>query len=194
MSSLIKLTSGNLNFENMYAKATTFEKFYREFFPSLCVFAFKYTQEDDVARDICQDAFLYVWKKKIVFEANDSAKSYLFKYVRNRSLNYLRNKHNQNEKLLKLAVTEEYFRDTLIETEAYEILYKAVVLLPKQGQRVIKLTLDGLKNHEIAEQMGISENTVKTIKKQAYKTLRVEIGENILACLFLFLNNDPEQV
>ncbi|MGD9557947.1 MAG: sigma-70 family RNA polymerase sigma factor [Mangrovibacterium sp.] len=170
----------------MCADAVIIEKLYKDFFPALCVFTFQYTRDIDVARDICQDAFLYIWKKKIFFSTTDAAKSYLFKYVRNRALNYLRDKKAQNEKLLELAFSDAYFRDILIETEAYDILYKAVVLLPKQGQRIINLTLDGLKNHEIAARLGISENTVKTLKRKAYKSLRIEMGGNALACLVLF--------
>lgn len=157
-----------------------FEQFYKDFFPSLCVFAAKYLQDEEISQDIVQDAFLYFWKKNIHFWSNTSAKSYLFKYVKNRSLNYIRDRHLENKEIIADKETDVYFRDMIIEAEAYQILYSAIVTLPKQGQRVIDLTLDGFKNREIAEQLGISVNTVKTIKRQAYQTLRGELKENVL--------------
>jgi len=158
-----------------------FEQFYEDFFPSLCVFANKYLQDEDTSRDIAQDAFLYFWKKNISFWSIASAKSYLFKYVKNRSLNYLRDRRLENTEIIADKETDVYFRDMIIEAEAYQILYSAMVTLPQQGQRVIDLTLDGFKNREIAEQLGISVNTVKTIKRQAYQTLRGELKENVFA-------------
>lgn len=162
-----------------------FEQFYKGFFPSLCVFACKYVQDEAVSQDIAQDAFLYCWKNKIDFYSVSSAKSYLFKYVKNRSLNYLRDRHTGHPEFMAGKEQEVYFRDLVIEAEAFQTLYNAVVALPHQGRRIIDLTLDGYKNREIAEQLGISVNTVKTLKKQAYSVLRFELKENVLALFTL---------
>lgn len=169
-----------------------FEQFYKYFFPSLCVFAGKYLQDEAIAQDIAQDAFLYLWKKKIDFRSVASAKCYLFKYVRNRSLNYLRDSHWKNMEPITEKESDVYFRDMVIESEAYQILYNALVTLPLQGQRVIDLAMDGFRNREIAEHLGISVNTVKTIKQQAYKILRGELKENVLAFFSILQKLKPE--
>ncbi|MNR25783.1 RNA polymerase sigma factor [compost metagenome] len=51
-------------------------------------------------------------------------------------------------------------------------LYKAIEVLPDRKKEIIKLSLKGLKNTEIAEELGIQLQTVKTLKSQSYKILR----------------------
>lgn len=80
---------------------------------------------------------------------------------------------------------QSFFADTLIEEEAYRILYNAVEALPVQTREVIQLALDGLKNSEIAEKMEISENSVHTLKKLAYKKLKTAL-KDYYYLLFVF--------
>jgi len=103
----------------------------------------------------------------------------LYKYVKNRSLNYLRDQKSKKKHDLINLVSEVFFRDNLIEEETYQIVYKALKNLPPQGQNVIELSLDGLKNHEIGKQLKITVNTVKTIKLRAFRSLRSELKCNI---------------
>jgi RNA polymerase sigma-70 factor (family 1) len=157
--------------------AADFRLFFDDFYPSLCFFANKILQDGDIACDIVQEAFIYFWKKKEYIRSIPAAKSYLFKYVKNRSLNYLRDDHNNHEIEPEKLEAELFYNDFLIEDEIYRIINDAIESLPPRGKQVIEYTLDGLKNHEIAERLKISTNTVKTIKSRAYKTLRTELKE-----------------
>jgi len=58
------------------------------------------------------------------------------------------------------------------KNEAYSLIYNAIQTLSPREKQVIELTLDGLKNPEIAKQLDVSVNTVKTLKSRAFKTLR----------------------
>ncbi|MFR1241668.1 MAG: LuxR C-terminal-related transcriptional regulator [Butyricimonas faecihominis] len=49
--------------------------------------------------------------------------------------------------------------------------------------------LDGKNNNEIAETLDISINTVKTLKKNAYKFLRESLGSRNLYILLFLLKN-----
>ncbi len=162
-----------------------FKLFFESFYPSLCLFANKYLKDRDVSLDIVQDAFIYLWNKKADFQSVNAAKSYLYQYVKNRSLNYLRDNEIRKRKELKDLESEVYFRDNMIEEETYQIVSDAIRTLPPQGQRVIELSLDGLKNQEIADQLGISINTVKTIKLRAFAALRNELKDNIFILFVL---------
>ena len=68
---------------------------------------------------------------------------------------------------LKAADNEYFFRDILIEEETYRIIMEAIDALPVQSGRVIKLSLEGKQNKEISENLGISVNTVKSLKYKA---------------------------
>lgn len=162
-----------------------FKLFFESFYSSLCLFANKYLKDKDISLDIVQDAFLYLWNKNADFQSLNAAKSYLYQYVKNRSLNYLRDKDLRQRLELQNLQSETFFRDSLIEEETFKIISDAIRTLPPQGHRVIELSLDGFKNQEIADQLNISINTVKTIKLRAFAALRTELKYNIFVFFML---------
>ncbi len=164
-------------------KEKTFKKLFESFYPSLCVFANKYTQDTDISADIVQDAFVYLWEIKKDISTIHSAKSYLFKTVKNKCLNYLRDQKTRDKIQNEHLEDETFFRDNLIETETYQIIQEALNVLSPQSRKIIELSLDGLKNNEIAELLNISINTVKTVRSRAFKVLRGKLNRDI----FLFL-------
>lgn len=174
---ILDIKMGNVN---------AFKQFFESFYPSLCLFANKYLKNSDESRDIVQDAFVSIWNIRKDVHSINSAKGYLFKYVRNRSLNYLRDQKQRKSLNFEQLNSEIFFRDNMIEEETYRIISEAVGHLPPQGQRVIELSLDGFKNQEIAEQLNVTINTVKTIKLRAFKSMREELKENVFV-LFVLL-------
>ncbi len=60
----------------------------------------------------------------------------------------------------------------VVEEEVYAIIYKAIDELAPQSRKVILLSLQELSNGEIAEKLGISVNSVRTLKQNAYKKLK----------------------
>ena len=68
--------------------------------------------------------------------------------------------------------SEEYFLDNVAEEEVYALVYKAIDELAPQSRKVILMSLQELSNGEIAEQLNISVNSVRTLKQNAYKKLK----------------------
>lgn len=79
---------------------------------------------------------------------------------------------------------EPDFKSLIIEEEAIRALYAAIDRLPAQTSRVIRMSLKGLKNQAIAEELGISVNSVKTLKYNALHTLRKELQGSAWLLLF----------
>lgn len=52
---------------------------------------------------------------------------------------------------------------------------------------MILLNLEGKTNPEVAEELGISVNTVKCLKKSAYETLRGALSQNYFVILMFLL-------
>ncbi len=162
-----------------------FKYLFENFYASLCIFAQKYVNDDEAVLDIVQDAFIYFWEKEKDITSINSAKSYLYKTVRNKSLNYLRNSNKEANAYMEYFESELYFRDNIIEEETYQIIYNEIGVLPPQSQRVIEMSLDGLKNNEIAESLGISVNTVKTLKLRAFKSLRIKLKDHLFTLFII---------
>ncbi len=166
-----------------------FNDFFEEQYPPLCIFANKYLQDKAVSADIVQEAFVYVWDKRDYITDAAAAKSYLYKYIKNHCLNFLRDSKRHQEILNEQKKSEEFFRDNLVEQEAYEIIYHAIKDLSSQNQKVIELTLDGFSNKEIAEKLHITVNTVKTVKQRAFKVLRKVLKPMLFAFFCIFCEN-----
>lgn len=156
-----------------------FGAFFRENFPFLVMFA-----------DIAQEAFIQLWRFKGEFVSPEKVKGFLYTTARNLALNHI--KHNQIvDEHLRLQEKDSvlFFRNQIIEEETYQLVHKAVEQLPKQSCKIIQLSLQGYSNQEIADQLNISINSVRTLKQSAYKKLRGILKEHFyLLPLMLKMN------
>lgn len=166
-----------------------FKQFFEEHYPSLCIFANHYLQNEAASADIVQEAFVCIWIKRECIQGAAAAKSYLYKYIKNHCLNFLRDSKRHHEILKEQLESFDFYRDILIEREAYEIIYHAIKDLSFQKQQVIELSLDGLSNKEIAERLSITINTVKTIKQRAFRTLRKVLTPSLFVLLCILDEN-----
>ena len=73
--------------------------------------------------------------------------------------------------LILLLVPELTYQETL------RLLSFAISQLPPQTREIIQLGLEGNNNTEIADLLHISVNTVKSMKKSAYRRLREILGK-----------------
>ncbi len=66
-------------------------------------------------------------------------------------------------------------------------MYDAVDKLPSQTRSIILLNLKGFNNTEV-ERLGVSVNTIKSLKKSAYVTLRTLLSKDLLMILFVLID------
>lgn len=162
-----------------------FKQFFEGFYPSVCLFARKYLKDADVAEDLSQEAFVEFWKRKENFTDLKAIKGYIYTVTRNKCLNYIKLRDIRANILKDEILTEDYFYEFVLEEETYRIVHQAVNSLAPQSRKIVWLSMEGNKNQEIADQLNISVNTVKTLKKNAYKELRNQLKDHIFL-LILF--------
>ena len=170
-------------------KKIDFKRVFNEYFPSLCVFANKFVNDEDVAKDMVQDVFLKIWSSGKVFKSEKSMRVYFYLTTKNRAIDYLkreRNKNNISDTHTLNIIDDNLIIDEIIQEETYRLLGNALSLLPDKAQKVMLLNLEGLSNIEIADQLGISINTVKYHKLYAFRELRKKLGNKKLS-IFLAL-------
>lgn len=143
----------------------------------LCLFANKYVNNMDTAEDIVQEIFIKIWEQKIQYINFYAIKSYLYKSVRSRCLDYLKSKYHRNviqtpDIDFEQIVTEEFFLTQLTIIDTYSQLETAIKQLPKKCKKIIRLSLKEYTIQEIADELSISKNTVKSQKRIAYEKLR----------------------
>ncbi len=147
------------------------------FYTSLCLFSNKYINNEELCKDVVQEVFIKVWKDQISFKDNDHLKAFLYTAVRNKSLDLLKSKEYKLRSKLEIESmsildTEVYFEKQMITEETSRIVNIAINTLPYKCKGIIRLSLKGLGNKQISEELSISLNTVKTQKRIAYQKLR----------------------
>lgn len=167
-----------------------FKELFETFYPSLCLFARHYLKDEAEAVDIVQESFLKYWSRRNNFDNYTQIKSFLYVVVQHACLNLIRaQRHHTSLDDVSNENSPAVFHNYLIEEEAHRIFNLAVDHLPLQLRTVIQHTLEGLKTPEIAQEMKITENSVITYKKEAYKRLRVNLKEHYyLLTILLFTN------
>ena len=130
--------------------------------------------------DAVQDVFVYVWNNRDAIVVDTSVRSYLFTSVKHRALNIL--KHRAVERShgrLLVEFLEDLSQEEYSEEEAVQLekIRQALKILPLQCRTVFMMSsLDGKKYKEIAEELHISINTVKSHVLKAYRTIREYVG------------------
>lgn len=155
------------------------------YYSPLCVYAMRYLDGFDVVEDMVQEVFINFWENKRVDSLTTSLKAYLFTAVRNNALNYIR-KNNR----YRIEELDDEF-DILMEevdTEALEEkkakLFTELDQLSEQSRKVFEaIVFDNMKYKEVAEELGVSLNTIKTHFSRALKQLRSSLDIIILIML-----------
>lgn len=144
---------------------------------SLNAFAFNILKNKEAAEDIVQDVFVNLWlnRKKITF--GESTKSLLYISTRNLVYNYIRSAKRENERYKHLAEENEISTlNYIIQEEALRLLNESIEQLPPRMAEVIRLSLEGLKQEEIAEQMEVTVANVKRLKALGIEKLKKSLG------------------
>ena len=166
-------------------KELAFKQIFEDLYQTLCVFASGFLKDDIQAADVVQEIFIRLWERYPSLDNDFNVKSYLYTAVRHQCLNMLRDR-KEFASDLQLFESQEFFQDILIERESYRIFYNAVDSLPPQTRKIIYLSIDGLKNAEIAEQLQVTEANVHRLKKLAYKKLK-NILKDYYYLIFIFI-------
>ena len=82
---------------------------------------------------------------------------------------------------------DSFFHDAVVEEETYRMLTDAIDKLPGQMRAIMRLAMEGKKNGEIAECLNVSVETVHTLKKIAYKKLRIYLKDYYYFFILFYL-------
>jgi RNA polymerase sigma-70 factor (ECF subfamily) len=142
-------------------------------------YAWRFTGEQEAARDIVQDAFLKLWQIRADIDPQRSLKALLYTMVRNLALNHKRAAQHTSG-----VFPEHDLRD---HAPAADLLVEASMLgdrlrlyieqMPERRREAFMLSrFEGLSHEEIAQVMNLTPRTVNTHIVLALKDLRNRLG------------------
>lgn len=171
-----------INLQNTYV----FQHYYINMYPGLRYFVYGYVNDLEAANDLVQDIWLKMWEQKMTFPNETAMKAFIYRSLRNSSLNYLRTQAHEQERYQQFSESneeEDTILNKIIEAEVYSMLNEAFSELTNASKRAYIESLKGKSQKEIAEIMNISVNTVKRHINNANHYLRKRLEK--LLVLFL---------
>ena len=168
---------------------SAFSELYNRYKQALYFHACRSIKNTDESRDIVQEVFTALWTKRESLVIPKSVDAYLYGSIRNRILNFI-----AHQKVVSkyadsidayLEQAESTTEELLSAKELTHILQKEISLLPEKMREVFELS----RNHElsykqIAEQLNISDQSVKKQVHRALKILRLKIKLNLFFTFF----------
>ena len=157
--------------DNRDAFLLLFEKFKNKVFS----YSLHITHSVTIAEDITQEVFIKVWLNRNSFAEINNVEAWIITIARNLCFNQLK-KQALEQKLSKFALKNQMHENTedfIIYKERLNEVNQIVNNLPSQQRIIFNLNrMEGLKNEEIAFQLNISVNTVKSHFTKAMQTVR----------------------
>ena len=168
--------------------SSAFETLFHRHFAAVLRFAASFVIEQDVAEDIAQEVFGWVWVNRAAWNPPGDVLSYLLAAVRNRALVLIRNDKR------RANVTEQYLApnespamaapklpmDRVIEDEELiTTIWRVIQRLPEQRRTVLLLRWrHGLEWEEVARIMEMSIPAARMAHSRALKTLRERLVDD----------------
>lgn len=166
------------------------ERLFEKHAKGLCAYALTFLGNEEDAEDVVQDVFMRFWEQENTqFSDEKAAKSYLYNSVRNACLDLLEKKtpkrYNIDE--LKQEIIEE--ESAQYDEQVFEEVQRELALLPEQTKRIINCVFTrGMKYKDVADELNVSVNTVKTLLRKGIQHLRARFAD-YPELLFLCLKN-----
>ena len=165
---------------------------YDTYFKRLHRFALNFVFDYEVANNIVQMVFIALYENITHLNSNVNLGGYLMTMVRNRSLNYLRDRAVEDRyKILYLqAVEQTETLEWLDDEELIEKLRNIIEKLPEKYRQICKLRFyRNMKYSEIADALAISETNAKVQVHRALQKIKEFLADEdfqIIALLALF--------
>ena len=158
--------------------AKAFELLFKKYYASLCLFAVKYTNDMDSAREVVQNLFVYLWENRTTVNIAYSIKSYLTSATRRNSIRLV----EQRRPFVPIDTLHEdthiadELHDSLELEELNQQLNATIEKLPDKCKQIFKMNrFDEMTYSEIARKLNISVKTVEAQMGKALKFLRSKI-------------------
>lgn len=171
------------------------EDVFKQLHKPLVFYAYKFVGDEDIAKDLVQDAFLNI-VRMVNYDALENLKTFLYKCVRNNCINYFNHKaiesaYYENESKRVTREIEYYnAHQAIVERELKDKLLIVIEALPEIYKIPLKLSrFENLKNLEIAEKLNLPIRTVETRIYRALSILRDKLDKNTFLLFVLMLPN-----
>lgn len=171
--------------ENLHSD--NFEELVHRLYLPLCFAANRIIQDDATSEDIVQEAFTRLWdlhdKNKII----DNIENYMYVLMHNLAMEWIRKRKMQQKYINTRTNKDISLFNAIAEADISMQIIAEIEKLPPRSREVMTLVLKGFDNQQIAEKMGITINSVKTLKYSSIRKFKtIFSADQLLKMLFFF--------
>ncbi|TCD04235.1 sigma-70 family RNA polymerase sigma factor [Pedobacter frigidisoli] len=175
-------------------KEKAFQLVFDAYWETLYKQALKKIHSNDLAQDLVQEVFICLWDKIDLLDAEKSVLAYLYAILRNKVLKV----YEKDEVSLRYAINVTakestahiHSQNILLEKELKRIIDLEIERIPPRMKEIYILKKeDDLSIKEIADNLSLSEQTIKNQLQSAYTRLRMRVKDydSSLALLAIFI-------
>ncbi len=167
-----------------------FAEIYERYKGPLFMHSYRILENEEEAKDVLQELFTALWSKREQIHLQSSLSAYLYSATRNRVLDLIAHRQVKQRYIDSLSdfissgtcITEEHLR----EKELASMIEKEVSLLPERMRLIFELSRNHDRSYkEIAEELNISDKTVKKQVSYALKILRERLDLTLIISLIM---------
>lgn len=162
------------------------EVVYRKYYRQLVLFADNYINDLIISEDIVQECFVDFLNAEKSKKPINNVKSYLYQTVKFKSLKYIRDNKPTEELSETINLHTDGIKKIINDIERNTRIFDALQkLTPKRKDILLKVYCYDYSYKEIAEDLGISVNTVKSQLKSAKEQLKDLLSDFHAFLIFL---------
>lgn len=156
----------------------TLQALIKTYYTDLYKFTWKFVRSQEIAEELTQDIFIYLWENRENLNINSAVKAYLFTMARNRAFNYLKSRVAKmsvvaDEVPESYAANSQTPEEEMSHQELEKLVAEGIEQLPEKCRIVFNLSRqEGLSYAQIADELQISVKTVEAHMGTALKKLR----------------------
>lgn len=163
--------------------------FYLELHPALSLFANQFLKNQQLSQEIASDAFIKIWRQHDKLNSFYAIKAYLYKTVYRDAMHALKKEKKRSiieQEAGSPDITNDAFFDLVVKAETYRVVHSALKHLSPGSRKVITMHyLENKSTVEIAGELNLSVNTIRTQRTRGLTTLRKLLLPSILVYIDL---------
>jgi len=155
-----------------------FESIYREYFEFVANVVLRIVKHTDDAEDVAQEVFMTIYKNLKTFRGESALKTWIYRIAINTAINHAKKLSREFRQILEhgndkaVAHSPPEDEDAIKNQENKKMIARLLdALNPDQRACIVLRNLEGLSYQEIAENLNIPINTVRSRIKRAREAM-----------------------
>jgi RNA polymerase sigma-70 factor (family 1) len=171
-----------------------FTMLYQRYWEPMFTTAAKALRSEDDAEDLVQDVFLSLWNRRHELSVKGSLAAYLQISIKYKVINYIEKNITRRDYLALFTDMLVNYQPSDAELqlqlkELQRVVQSAVDQMPRKMREAYELSrLQHLSHKEIAQRMGISDETVKKHIQHALQLIKEVISKNAASFAALLIH------